>query len=290
VTEIMQTTIAATLASAVASLRAAGVEQPRLDARLLLQQASGLSREAILAEPKTALTADALGAFSRLLARRCRREPVSHLLGQREFWSLQFKVSHAVLDPRPDSETLVAAMLSQAPDRSAELTLLDLGTGSGCLLLALLSELPNARGVGVDLSPAAIGVAQANAIDLGLDRRAAFVVGDWAAMMAGPFDWVICNPPYVVDGDIVGLRSEVHRFEPRLALAGGADGLDAYRRILPDVKRIIGTDGVLGLEVGQGQMTAVRTLLRHCGMGDHRVHSDLSGIERCVLARPITEN
>ena len=289
-TEAAPTTIAATLANAVSSLCAAGIEQPRLDARLLLQRASGLTREAILTAPKATLPADALAAYTRLLARRCRREPVSHLLGEREFWSLPFTVGRAVLDPRPDSETLIAAMLAEAPDQLTELTILDLGTGSGCLLLALLSELPNAHGVGVDLSPAAIRIAQTNATALGLDHRTDFVVGDWAAMMAGPFDWVICNPPYVVDGDIAGLSTEVRCFEPRLALAGGVDGLDAYRRVLPDVKRIIGRDGILGLEVGSGQMTAVRALLRDCGISGYRVHKDLSGVDRCVLARLETEN
>ena len=168
--------------------------------------------------------------------------------------------------------------------------LLDLGTGSGCLLLALLSELANARGVGVDLSPAAIDIARANAVALGLDHRATFVVGDWTSGMTGPIDWVIGNPPYLVDEEIVGLSLEVRCFEPRLALAGGVDGLDAYRRILPDVKRLLGTGGILGLEVGQGQMTVVKGLLRDCGMGSHKVFQDLSGTDRCVLAESVTEN
>ena len=282
-------TIATIMAKAMSSLRAAGVDQPRMDARLLLQQASGLSREAMICDAEAALTGAALAEFSRLIARRCRREPVSQLLGQREFWSLPFKISRAVLDPRPDSETLVAAMLAQLPDRSAELTVLDLGTGSGCLLLAVLSELPNARGVGVDISAAAIAIAEANATSLGLDRRAAFVVGDWASALTGPFDWVIANPPYVADEELVGLSSEVRCYEPRLALAGGADGLAAYRRVLPDVKRLIDPGGCLGLEVGHGQIAVVRGLLEDCGMACHQVYRDLSGTERCVLAKPLTE-
>ena len=284
--ETMAGSLADALDRATARLAAAGVPGPRRDAGLLLVHAAGLSRVTLLAEPGRTLSPAIAAAFERLIERRAGREPVSRLLGRREFWSLDFALTPDCLDPRPDSETLVAAVLERVAERSAPLRLLDLGTGSGCLLLALLSELPRAVGLGTDIAEGAVRAARANARALGLDARAQFAVANWGAGLGASFDVVVCNPPYIAEGEFATLAPEVGRFEPRLALAGGEDGLAAYRALAPALSRLVRPGGVVALELGAGQAGPVTALLQAAGLVVERVCEDLSGMPRCLLSTP----
>ncbi|MDR3438577.1 peptide chain release factor N(5)-glutamine methyltransferase [Telmatospirillum sp.] len=271
-------------------LRSAGVEQARLDARLLLAYALGVSGTDVFSHPERVLSADDEERVLTVAERRIRREPMSHILGRREFWSMDFKVTADTLDPRPDTETLVEAVLERIDDRQAPLDLLDLGTGTGCILLALLSELPTASGVGVDGSLAALAVARENARTHGLSHRAGFVLGDWGRGIERRFDIILSNPPYIPDDDIDGLEAEVALFEPRTALAGGPDGLDCYRALAPDVFRLLKPGGFAALEVGKGQAEAVGSILAQSGLDPLAVRRDLAGVDRCVMtARPPLE-
>jgi release factor glutamine methyltransferase len=269
------------------SLAEAGIPVARLEARLLVGHALGVGTETLVGEPERPLTADQQSRLEGLLKRRLWREPLAYILGNREFWSLPFRVSADTLVPRPESETLVEAALAWVGERrasAAELRILDLGTGSGCLLLALLSELPRAFWVGVDLSAATLAIARDNAEALGLGRRAAFVVGDWGDALAGGFDLVVANPPYVPDALLATLAPEIIRFEPRLALAGGADGLAAYRTIVPQLPRLLSPRGAAFVEVGAGQATRVAAMLAGHGLNHVDVKTDLAGIGRCLQA------
>lgn len=277
-------TVEAVLSDAAAHLRRAGIEAPRRDARLLLTMATGLTAERILAWPGAPLAPADRHRFEDLVRRRAAHEPVSRIAGVREFWSLPFRLTPETLDPRPDSETMVEAVLAAIPDRSAPLRLLDLGTGSGCLLLALLHELPRARGVGVDIAPGVCAAARENARFLGLDGRAGFVAGDWTSSLAGRFDVVLSNPPYIADADMDRLEAAVARFDPRRALAGGTDGLDAYRTILPEAGRLLAPGGLLAVEIGADQHEAVGGLFSAAGLDSPREIRDLAGIVRCLMA------
>jgi len=275
--------VAGLLASAAARLTAAGVEAPRRDAALLIGHALDRDRGWVLThgdhQPDPALWA----AANHLIDRRAMREPVSRILGRREFWSLDFALDAATLDPRPDSETLVDAALQLIPDVTRHWRILDLGTGTGCLLLALLSERPNAWGVGLDLAPAALRVARDNARRLGLADRLALVAADWAKPLNARFDLVISNPPYIAEAELAGLAPEVTRWDPRAALVAGGDGLDAYRSILPALTRLLRPDGVAVLEIGRDQAEAVRGLAALQGLEDPRIRADLAGRPRCAI-------
>ena len=277
--------MAQALAEAAARLQRAGIPGARGEARVLVAAATGLSREALIAEPERALSVAHRGRLADLVARRARREPMAYVLGRREFWSLDLGVGPGVLVPRPDTETVVEAVLEALPDRRAPLRLLDLGTGSGCLLLALLSELPRATGLGVDAAPEAVAVAAANAAALGLAGRAAFRLGDWGRGLDGAYDVVVSNPPYIPGRDIATLEPEVRDFEPREALEGGEDGLDAYRRLAPDAARLLPAGGLAALEIGQGQAEAVGAIMSAQGLEPIGVRRDLAGIERCLILR-----
>ncbi len=270
------------LALATRRLAEAGVDSARLDARLLLASIAGLSASAVLLDPGRTLAADAEAAFGRLVERRCRREPVSRILGKREFWSLDFAVSLATLDPRPDSETVVEAALAQFPPTPPK-RVLDLGCGSGCLLLAVLSERSVWTGVGIDIAADAVAVSRTNARTLGLDSRARFETGDWDQGLTGPFDLILSNPPYIATGEIADLAPEVARFEPRRALDGGADGLDAYRRLGPALTRLLAPDGRAVLELGRGQADAVASIMVAAGLPEIERRRDLRGVERCLV-------
>jgi release factor glutamine methyltransferase len=279
-------TVGGLLADATARLKAADIaETPRLDAILLLEKASGLSGDAIRSRPETALPAATAAAFEALLRRRLRHEPVSKIIGRREFWSLDFITSADVLDPRPDSETLVAGVLAAIPDRAAALRIVDFGTGSGCLLLSLLHELPNATGLGIDVSPAALEIARRNAESLGLAARTILRLGSWGKGIAGRFDILVANPPYIESGVVPTLEPEVADYDPLLALDGGADGLDAYRALIPDMARLAQPNALAALEVGVGQDVAVGRLLADAGFGGIAVLPDLGGIGRVVTGR-----
>ncbi|MCH7486871.1 MAG: peptide chain release factor N(5)-glutamine methyltransferase [Proteobacteria bacterium] len=271
-------TVGVALRDARHRLASAGADSPGLDARLLVERA--LDGAGLSLHRERALKGEERDRLAALVARRARREPMSHILGVREFWSLPFKVTADTLTPRPDSETVVEAALAGGPGKRV----LDLGTGTGCLLLSLLREWPEASGLGVDISAAALFVARHNARALGLEDRALFVAGDWGAALGGCFDVIVANPPYIPDGDLETLAPEVSAFEPRIALAGGGDGLDAFRALGPDLPGLLLGDGRACLEVGMGQAPRVRGILEACGMRVLGVARDLAAIERCVTA------
>jgi release factor glutamine methyltransferase len=254
-------------------------DNPRLEARLLLAHALGLTRADLIRDPHRHIEA---GAFDELLARRLGHEPLAHILGRREFWSLEFQVSPATLIPRPDSETLIEAALAHYAAAPPPRQILDLGTGTGCLLLALLHEFPAAFGIGVDIAPEAARLARRNANQIGLADRAAFVGGDWTNALNGRFDLVISNPPYIPAADIPGLMPEVALHEPRRALDGGADGCDAYRTILHDLAHRLLPGGAAILELGAGQAAAVSALAQQAGFAAS-LHLDLAGIQRAIV-------
>lgn len=239
----------------------------------------------MLTDPHTIFSSPCLSRLESLLARRANREPLAYLLGRKEFWGLELEVTPGVLVPRPDTETVVEAVLAQSHDRARKLRLLDLGVGSGCLVLALLRELPAAEGVGVDRSTTALAVARRNAERLGLSDRLELREGDWATGLAGGFDVIVSNPPYIAEDDIAALSLEASDHEPREALVAGSDGLDAYRRITGELPRLLAPAALVALEVGQGQAAAVDALLQAAGLRPLPPHRDLAGIERCVLAR-----
>ena len=271
------------VARATGRLKAAGIDGPRREARLLLAHSFGKSVEWLVAHDDERIETPA--PFENAVRRREAREPLSHILGEREFWSLRFQVNASVLDPRPDSETLVAAVLAQYPEPDTVVKIADLGTGSGCLLLSILSERPGAEGVGVDISESALSIARENAQRFGLAARANFIQSDWESRLDGTFDIVVSNPPYIPTAAIDDLAPEVARFEPRGALDGGADGLDAYRHIAAVLPRILKPNGLVALEIGQGQDASVTRILRDGGIRIVGLEKDLAGIPRCVLGR-----
>ena len=270
------------LAAARARLRAGGAPAAALDARLLMVHLLGSSAPAML-DCGAQLSEHHARTYAAWVARRQAGEPVSRIIGRREFWSLCLRVTPATFDPRPDSETLIEAALADLSAPSGALVVADLGTGTGCLLLALLAELPGATGVGVDLSPAAVAVARANAAALGLTHRAWFAAGDWGSSLGRRFDLIVANPPYVPDGSLATLEPEV-AFEPRLALAGGRDGLAAYCALAPEVARLLKPGGRAVFEVGAGQADAVAAIAAAAGLGVAGTRRDLAGIERCIIA------
>ncbi len=279
-------TLAQALADAARQLTAAGVENGAADARVLARKALGLAPEALVRDRDRPLTRAERAALDALVARRAAREPVSRIAGRREFWSLDFVLTPACLDPRPDSETLVEAVLAALDARGGRARpwrVLDLGTGSGCLLLALLAELPHATGTGVDASADALAVAGENARRLGLAARTTFVQGDWTDGLAGRFDAIVANPPYIETGALSGLAPEVRDWDPRTALDGGADGLDAYRAILPGLARVMAPGAVAALEIGWDQAARVAALGQGAGLTPAGTARDLAGNERCLL-------
>ena len=276
-------------AEAVAALseafRLSGVEEPAREARLAVLRSCGLTPADLIASPDRPLGDGAL-ALREVARRRMAREPLSRIFGWREFWGMRFAITPAVLDPRPETETIVEAAIERfAARRTSGLRILDLGVGSGALLCALLSEFPNARGIGVDLSNEAAAVARANVIARGLESRAEIRVGDWTGAVQGPFDMIVSNPPYIRTADIDRLDPEVRLHDPRLALDGGEDGLDAYRALLPTLKPHLSPGGVVLVEIGAGQAPAVLDLAARAGLVEAAASRDLSGIERVISAR-----
>jgi release factor glutamine methyltransferase len=278
-------TLAAVLADVARKLAAAGIEEPRREARYLICQALGVGPEALVVAPDRVLEPEAFARLDALAVRRAAREPLSKIVGSREFWSLPFQVTAATLDPRPDSETVIEAALAAIPDRAAPLRILDFGTGSGCLLLTLLSELYGASGVGIDISAPALAVAARNAAALGLSERTCFIRSDWGHGIAGWFDLIVANPPYVPTGEIAALAPEVVHHEPRAALDGGQDGMDAYRALAPHVGRLLAPAGIAIFEIGVLQADSVSRILDGSGLAVHSYTHDLAGRIRCLTAR-----
>jgi release factor glutamine methyltransferase len=264
-------------------LALAGVEGPLRDARLLLQAASDIPIATQIAFPERIVDEDAIARFEEFVGRRADRQPVAHILGRREFWSLDFIVTRYTLVPRPDSETLVQAVLDRIENRKARLSLLDFGTGTGCLLLALLHELPNATGLGIDISPDALDVAIENAVRLGLRDRAQFRLRNWGRALAPFYDIVISNPPYIATDEIRTLQPEVSSFELSIALDGGSDGLEAYRKLAPAAARLVKVGGLVAFEVGMGQADSVIEIGHAARLLHIATVNDLAGVPRCVL-------
>lgn len=264
------------LAAITERLKAAGIEAPRREARLILAAALGTNAAGLMARDEVDEA-----AYEPLVARRAAREPLAYITGHREFWGLDFAVSSATLIPRPDTETLVEAVLDSGQKPR---TILDLGTGTGCLLLAILHEMPHAFGIGTDINPTAATLARNNARSLGLASRAAFLAGNWADALAQKFDLVLSNPPYIEQAGLAALMPEVQTYEPATALDGGADGLTAYRAIISALPGILAENGLAVLELGAGQATSVVALAAAAGFSS-TLRPDLAGIERALLLR-----
>ncbi|MEA2745603.1 MAG: release factor glutamine methyltransferase [Acetobacteraceae bacterium] len=250
---------------------------------MLLAHALGFTQSDLIRNPGQQIDTT---IYERLLVRRIGHEPVALIVGRREFWSMEFMVSPASIIPRPESETLIEAAVAAFGDRRQPTKIIDLGTGTGCLLLALLQEFPTAFGIGVDLAPDAAALAKANATQLGLRSRSAFLVGDWTEAISGSFDLVISNPPYIPGPEVATLMPEVAHYEPRLALDGGPDGYEAHRTILSDLNRLLEPNGIAILELGRGQANYVSYLAREAGF-QASFRMDLAEIPRAiVLNRP----
>ncbi|HXQ10885.1 MAG TPA: peptide chain release factor N(5)-glutamine methyltransferase [Caulobacteraceae bacterium] len=266
-------------------LKAAGLEGPVIDARILVEAASGASRADIIGDPRRPLSDEQAATLDGFVARRLRREPISHILGRKGFWSIMLKVTSEVLTPRPESETLVELILRDLSEHRP-FSLLDLGVGSGALLLAILAERPAAKGLGIDISEAALAVARDNAANLGLAGRVALLRGDWTTGLPdGGFDVVVSNPPYVPTDEIAALAPEVRDHDPRLALDGGADGLASYRRLAPEIVRVLKPGGRFAVEVGHDQARAVEALFDEAGAVETATTRDLADRDRVVSGR-----
>lgn len=271
-------------------LRRAGIDTPELDARLLLCHAAGLTHEAYIARAGGELGGAAAARLDALIARRLAREPVSRIIGTREFYGRGFLVDRHALDPRPDTETLIEAALGLVARQglsTAPLSLLDLGTGTGCILVTLLAELPKARGLGTDISGEALELAAANTRRIGVADRASFMVADWLDGVDGSFDLIVSNPPYIASAEIAGLPEEVSGHDPRLALDGGPDGLAAYRRIATRAAQALAPNGKILVEIGFSQADQVAEIFAKAGLtldGDSAIRRDLAGRARLVVA------
>jgi release factor glutamine methyltransferase len=283
-------TIDAARRALTARFAAAGLDSPELDARLLVGAALHLDLTALVTQGARRLTADDTARLESLAQRRLAGEPVARILGIKEFWDLPFKLSADTLVPRPDTETVVEAALDHVRGTrsvNGPLRIVDLGTGSGAILLALLSELPQAFGIGTDISVGALRTARDNAVALGLGDRAAFVACSYASALSGPFDLIVSNPPYIAHRDIAGLAIEVRAHDPARALDGGADGLDAYRALIPQACGLLRPSGAVAVEVGQDQAGDIEGLMTEAGFTADltAIRADLAGIPRVVLGR-----
>jgi release factor glutamine methyltransferase len=280
-------TVAQARRSLADAFRQEDLESPELDARLLTGHVLGLDHTGLVAQADHKLDSRETAALHKLALRRLDREPIARIIGIKEFWGLPFRLNEATLVPRPETETVVEASLAVLDDngpRNRALRIADLGTGSGALLVALLTELPNATGIGTDMSLQAIAAARGNAVRLGLASRAQFAAGDFGLALAGPFDLVVSNPPYIESAHIAMLPPEV-RYDPHIALDGGADGLDAYRAIAGQARNLLGPGGHLVVEIGVGQETAVAAIFQTAGLTPLPAQPDLAGIPRALPAR-----
>ncbi len=266
--------------------RAHGIDSPELDARVLIGHALGLDHAALAARADQPLSVEQQSAIAALARRRLAHEPVARITGTKEFWSLPLRVTGATLVPRPETETIVTAALAALDKRgrrSRGWRIVDIGTGSGAIMLALLSELPNAIAVGTDISAAALAVARDNARRLGVSR-AAYVVCDMASALSGPFDLIVANPPYIATADLDRLAPEIRLFDPRIALDGGADGLHWYRVLATTAAALLARNGTLVVELGKDQAEPVAALIAAAGLAPLTAQPDLSGVPRVLIA------
>ena len=273
------------VAEAAAELSAAGFADARRQARRLISEALAITQSDLFGHPDRVIDAGQIRRVRTLLDRMIAGEPLTRILAKREFWGLEFTLSADTLDPRPETETIVEAVLRRKIDRHAPLHLLDLGTGTGCLLLALLYEFPGADGIGIDIAEGAVRTAARNAVLLGLADRARFFVGNWAAAVSSRFDAVLANPPYVTSKALASLPREVARHDPCRALDGGEDGLRSYREMTEAIPRLLSPNGILVTEIGAGQADAVAAMIHEGGLVVDGIENDLAGIARCVVAR-----
>ncbi len=268
------------------AFREAGLDTPELDARVLVSHALGLDHAGLTVQSGRTIDSEEAERIRAFAARRIGREPVARIVGAKEFWSLPFVITPAVLVPRSETETLVEAALGVVEGKPGRcLRVADLGTGSGALLLALLHELEGAEGVGTDVSPAALDLAHENCERLGFSRRAAFVACDFGAALGGGFDLVVSNPPYVAEREWPRLDPEVRKFDPKLALDGGADGLAAYRRIAVDARRLIAPGAHIIVELGAGMVDPVAAIFAAAGLVIRATRPDLNGVPRALIVR-----
>jgi release factor glutamine methyltransferase len=272
-----------------ARFKSNAIESSEIDARLLVGAVLGLDLTGLITAAHRRFSTDEATRLEDFARRRLQGEPVARILGHREFWGLSLKLSAATLVPRPDTETVVELaleLLRVDGATSREWRIADLGTGSGAILLALLSELPGAHGFGTDISAAAVQAAETNAARAGLSDRATFIVCDYATGLSGPFDLIVSNPPYIRSADIADLASEVREYDPRVALDGGADGLDAYRALIPQASRLLAPGAVLVVEAGEGQSGQIEALMMAAGLTSAGApKADLAGIQRAVAGR-----
>ena len=270
------------------SLSETGIETARLDARLLACRGLGLSETDVILQFDRILSLEEMAQLEALLVRRIEREPIAHILGHREFWGLDFKVTKDTLVPRPDSETLVAGVLEAIADKNAPMTILDIGTGSGCLLLSLLSELPNAFGIGSDISPAALAIAKQNAQRLRLHERCAFVCASYADVFSENIDILISNPPYLAQEEMADLERDVADYDPVSALVSGETGLEAYEVLFSSIASWPHKPQIMAFEFGYRQAEAVQSVASKCGLLTHdgakgNILKDLGGQNRVFL-------
>lgn len=289
----MSKTVFAALSDAEGQLAAAGIATARLDAEVLMAHVLGSAREALFLDPDRVLASVEMDDFLKLVSTRAERAPVARILGEKEFWSLDFALNADTLVPRPDSETLIEAALEEAAISPGEpLRILDLGTGSGCLLIALLTELTEATGVGIDFADKAISCASDNARRHDVAKRVRWMCNDWlsgltAQAIDGPFDLIVSNPPYITQGDIAGLAPEVAEHDPAKALDGGEDGLDIYRTLSEQIPAFLAPNGRVLLEVGAGQADSVSKILGEKGLQTLRYANDTAGHRRVVVLQRV---
>jgi release factor glutamine methyltransferase len=264
-------------------LSLAEIETPILDARILLGYVLGMPEERFYGLEDKLLDETELNSYEKVIKRRCEREPVSRILGLRGFWDLTLKLNPSSLDPRPDSETLIEAIAKYVPNKNSRLNIIDLGTGTGCLLLAALKVLPNSCGVGVDISNNCIKIAKENAHHNNLSNRATFLINNWNKKITGKFDIILCNPPYIKEIEIKELEPEVKNFDPYIALNGGSDGLSCYKVIAPQLAQILETEGLVFLEIGHEQKLSVTKIMKTEGLQILYTEKDLGYNERCLV-------
>ncbi len=269
-------------------LRKKGIEEAPLDARLLISHIIPVTEIDFAINADQTVSNEQQNLIDILVQKREKRIPMSQIFGEKEFWSLSFKVTRDTLTPRPDSETLIEVALNEFEDKNATLSILDLGTGSGCLLLTLLSELKNATGLGIDVSASAIKVANENATNLSLNNRATFLKSDWFEKLSKTkkFDLIIANPPYIGLNEKPELTPEVCEHEPYSALFAGEEGLDDYRIIAADISSYMSEKSIIILEIGYRQSSAVKDIFEQKGFKNINVFQDLGGRDRCLLIRP----